>query len=321
MQQLDKIPFFQQLEDSQNIIIAGAGGGFDVYCGIPLYINLKKQGKNIVIANFSFTWLHETTAEQVAPHCYKIKGIDVENSGRHYFPEKYLSQWLAYEGEQTPVYAFDRTGVVPLRDAYKFIIKKYDIDTVILVDGGTDSLMFGDEEKLGTPQEDICSMAAVYRTGIKKQFLLSVGFGVDHFHGVSHYRFLENVAELMKGGGYLGLFQVTKEMEEGRKYIDAIEFVNKRMPEMESIVSNSVVSAIEGNYGNYHKTFRTAGSELWINPLMSIYWCFDLRSVVNKNKYYELVKDSNTMGALNTSLAGYRRALDDKYRENERLPI
>jgi hypothetical protein len=123
------------------------------------------------------------------------------------------------QGDDAEVYAFERTGVKPLRDAYKHLIKKHDIDTVILIDGGTDSLMFGDEDGLGTPQEDVCSMAAVYRSGVKNQFLVSVGFGIDHFHGVSHYRFLENVAEISRDGGYLGLFQMLSEMPEAQKYI------------------------------------------------------------------------------------------------------
>ncbi len=321
MPQLDKIQFFQELEESKNILIAGAGGGFDVFCGIPLYFNLKKQGKNVTIANFSFTWLHETTCKQVVPHCYKVTSRDTDISGRNYFPEKYLSMWFGYEGENVNIFAFDRTGVVPLKNAYKFLIKEHGIDTVILIDGGTDSLMFGDEEKLGTPQEDICSMAAVYRSGIKKQFLLSVGFGIDHFHGVSHYRFLENVAELSRDGGYLGLFQITKEMDEAKKYVDAVKFANLRMRDMESIVSNSIVSAVEGNYGNHHTTNRTTDSELWINPLMTIYWCFDLRAIIKKNKYYEFIKDTNTMGELNSALANYRRGLNDNYRKNKSMPI
>lgn len=320
MFQLDKIPLFQQLEESKTVLLAGAGGGFDVYCGIPLYFSLKKQGKNVVIANYSFTWLSETTAEQVFPFCYNIKPRDEDLSGRGYFPEKYLSQWFSLNGGIADVFAFERCGVNQLKRAYNYLIKRYNIDTVILVDGGTDSLMFGDEEKLGTPQEDICSMAAVYKTGIKKQFLVNLGFGVDHFHGVSHYRFLENVAELAKDGGYLGLFQITKEMEEARKYLDALHFANMHMAGKESIVSNSIASAIEGYYGNYHKTGRTAGSDLWINPLMTLYWCFDLRCVIQKNKYYPLIRDTTTMGDLNAVLSKYRNELK-AYRDNKQMPI
>jgi len=317
---LNKIPLFQELEDSQNILLAGAGGGFDIYSGIPLYFNLKKQGKNVVIGNFSFTWLSDTTSKQVFPNCYKIGMGDSDLSGRNYFPEKYLKMWMGLKGQLVDIYGFERTGVQPLKDVYKFLIKKHNIDTVILVDGGTDSLMFGDEEGLGTPQEDICSMAAVYRSGIKKQFLVSVGFGVDHFHGVSHFRFLENVASIAKDGGYLGLFQLTKEMEEAQKYIEAVEFANEKMSGMESIVSNSIKDAVSGKYGNVHATKRTQGSELWINPLMSIYWCFDLRKVIQKITYYDYIKDTNSMGELNGRLAQYRSQLID-YRKTKQLPI
>lgn len=321
MQSLDKIPFFQELASANNILIAGAGGGFDIYAGIPLYLNLKAQGKNLILANFSFTWLNETTSKQVKDYCFEIQAFDHDLSRRNYFPEKYLKQWLGINGLDTFVYAFDKIGVQPLRDAYKFLIKRHKIDTIILVDGGTDSLMFGDEEGLGTPQEDICSMAAVYRTGIKQQYLVSIGFGIDHFHGVSHYHFLENVAELMRDGGYLGLFQVTKEMDEGQKYASAVEFANKRMPERESIVSNSIVTALQGEYGDFHKTSRTQGSKLWINPLMSIYWCFDLRSVIKKNKYFEYIKDTNTIGELNGQLSRFRNDAMAHIRQKQPLPI
>lgn len=317
---INQIPIFEELKESKSILIAGAGGGFDIFSGIPLYFNLKKQGKKVVLANFSFTWLLETTSEKVFPFCYKIRSGDSDLSGRNYFPERYLKLWFGLQGEDVNIYGFEKTGVNPLRDAYKYLIKKYEIDTILLVDGGTDSLMFGDEDGLGTPQEDICSMAAVYRSGIKKQYLISVGFGIDHFHGVSHFRFLENVAEIAKEGGYLGMFQITKEMVEAEKYIEAIKFANEKMKGKESIVSNSIVSALEGEYGDHHKTERTKGSELWINPLMTIYWCFNLRNVVRKIKYYDLIKNVNTIGEFNGQLSKYRSELN-KLRDKKSLPL
>ena len=173
---------------------------------------------------------------------------------------------------------------------------------------------------LGTPQEDICSMAAAYQTNVEKHFLLSVGFGIDHFHGVSHYRFLENVTEIMKSGGYLGMFQMTKEMKEVTKYIDAVNFANKRMIGKESIVSNSIVSALEGEYGDFHKTLRTKGSQLWINPLMTIFWVFDLRKVIPKIKYYDFIKSGITIGDFNRQLSRYRNSLKI-LRKKRNLPI
>lgn len=304
-----KIPLFQELEDSQNILIAGCGGGFDIYAGIPLYFALKKFGKNLTLANFSFTWLDDTTSKEACPKCYQIESNDEDLSGRHYFPEKYLKLWLNQNDETPSLYAFDRTGVKPLIESYQFIKNKHKIDTVLLVDGGTDSILFGDEELLGTPQEDMCTIAAVHECGFEKQFLASIGFGIDHFHSVSHFRFLENVATLSKEDGYLGLFQLTKEMFEAKKYIEAIDFANEKMASQQSIVSNSIVSALKGEYGNFHATTRTEGSQLWINPLMTIYWCFELDVLAKKIQYLELVKDSITMGDFNKKLSAYRDSL------------
>lgn len=320
MYQLHQIPFFQELEDCQNVLLAGAGGGFDIYSGIPLYFNLKKQGKNVILANFSFSWLDKTTAEKVYPFLWKVKSGDGDFSGRNYFPEKYLATWLLTQEEIVDIYAFERSGVQPLKRSYNYLIAEHNIDAVVLVDGGTDSLMFGDEDGLGTPHEDSCSMAAVYQSKSNKNFLLSIGFGIDHFHGVSHYRFLENVAELSKDGGYLGLFQPLLEMDEGKRFQSAVEFANKRMPHAQSIVANSILSALEGDYGNIHKTPRTKGSQLWINPLMTIYWAFHLEAIIYKNKYYDYIKKSNTMGELNEGLLNFARTLKNQ-RGKKQIPI
>lgn len=314
------IPLFQELEKSRNIFLAGMGGGFDIYSGIPLYFALKAMGKNVILGNFSFTWLDETNAEKVFPFCYNVESSHKDLSGRAYFPEQILQQWFEEQGESPILYAFERTGAKPLTEAYQFIKEKHNIDTLLLVDGGTDSLMFGDEDGLGTPQEDMCSMAAAVGSGISNQYLASIGFGIDHFHGVSHFRFLENVATLTKESGYLGLFQLTKEMTEAEKYMDAVDFSNKNMSSRPSIVANSIKSALEGEYGDYHATPRTQGSKLWINPLMSIYWCFNLQALAKKVHYLDRVKDTLTMGEFNRELSIYRDSLE-KVRPPIQLPI
>ena len=51
-----KLPFFNELEKAQSVLIAGAGGGFDVFCGLPLYFALKREGKTVHLPQ-SFRWL------------------------------------------------------------------------------------------------------------------------------------------------------------------------------------------------------------------------------------------------------------------------
>ena len=39
--------FLAELEQAQTILIAGAGGGFDVFSGLPLYFGLRAAGKRV----------------------------------------------------------------------------------------------------------------------------------------------------------------------------------------------------------------------------------------------------------------------------------
>jgi len=50
-----QIKFFKNIKSSKRVLIAGVGGGFDIASGIPLYRHLRDLGKEVVLANFSFT--------------------------------------------------------------------------------------------------------------------------------------------------------------------------------------------------------------------------------------------------------------------------
>lgn len=132
--------------------------------------------------------------------------------------------------------------------------------------------MRGDEAGLGTPQEDVTSLAAVAGLpDIPTKLVSCIGFGIDAFHGVCHAHFLENVAAIEKDGGYLGMLSLGRETEEGRAFLDAAEHARLETPGRPSIVSGCIASAVQGDFGDVHFTTRTAGSELFINPLMAAY--------------------------------------------------
>lgn len=50
--------FFTRLRDARRVLVAGAGGGFDVYAGLPLALALASAGKEVHLANLSFADLH-----------------------------------------------------------------------------------------------------------------------------------------------------------------------------------------------------------------------------------------------------------------------
>ncbi|MBW4618413.1 MAG: DUF1152 domain-containing protein [Cyanosarcina radialis HA8281-LM2] len=286
-----KSPFLTELLLGENILLAGAGGGFDIFCGLPLYFGLRNLGKKVYLANLSFSYLPEDI-QSLSPSLLKVTADTPQP--HDYFPELYLAQWFRERDEETPIYCFDRTGFKPLLASYQKLVEHLNLDTIVLVDGGTDSLMRGDEIGLGTPHEDVTSIAAVNKLQVQRKMLVCLGFGVDYYHGVCHAHFLEGVSELIRSNGYLGMFSVVKEMPEVQKYLGATEFVFQKMPNNISIVSSSISSAIAGHYGDYHVTSRTQGSQLWINPLMPVYWCFQLDKVAARILYLDAIEPTNS---------------------------
>jgi hypothetical protein len=316
-----KLPFFSEIEKAQNVLIAGAGGGYDIFCGLPLYFALQSAGKNVYLANLSFSYLPPSSAlkkSRLSPAMLEVTADTPSFDG--YFPEKYLAQWFREQGHEVPVYCFERTGVKPLTACYRTLVKKLSLDTVILVDGGTDSLMRGDEAGQGTPQEDMASLAAVDELDVKLKLLVCLAFGVDYFHGVCHAHFLEAVAELIRQHGYLGMFSLLEDMSEVQKYRAATESVFKAMPKAMSIVSSSVLSALAGHYGDYHATKRTGDSELWINPLMPVYWCFKLAPVARRVMYLDAMKSTERYEDINRVIAEFRKACP-KIRPRRNMPV
>ncbi len=305
-----RLPFFDLLRDSRTILLAGAGGGYDIFTGLPLYFGLLASGKQVHLANLSFSTIYASNGRRIGQSVVKVTH-ETDGGGR-YFPELYLARWFAKRGEEVPIYCIDRAGAAPVEAAYRDLKELLQPDAVVLIDGGTDSLMRGDEPGLGTPQEDIASIAAVDRLDVSLKMLVCLGFGVDTFHGVSHSHFLEAVADLIRADGFLGAWTLTQEMPEVQLYREATEFVHRAMPFQPSIVSSSILSAIEGRFGDYHASRRTEGSELFINALMSLYWAFHLEPVARRNLYIERIRDTQSFQDLTLAIAEFRSSSDIK---------
>ena len=287
-----KLPFFREIETAQTVLLAGCGGGYDIYCGLPLYFGLRDMGKTVHLANLSFSSIHASNGRKLPGGMVEV---DSNTKGEmRYFPEMYLAQWLASEGIETPIYCLGREGVKPVTTSYQWLVENLGVDTILLIDGGTDSLMRGDEIGLGTPEEDLVSIAAVHQMDVDNKWLVCLGFGVDTFHGVCHAQYLEAVADLTRVGGFLGAWTLTPDMPEAQRYAAACVYTHKRMSNNPSIVSSSILSAVAGRFGDYHATTRTEGSELFINALMTLYWTFQVDAVADRNLYLNELRDTET---------------------------
>jgi hypothetical protein len=279
-----------------SILIAGCGGGYDVFAGLPIYFYLTRRlGKTCHLANYSFTvrrTLEEAGSELIGPHCFKVKRGDQCDPENTYFPELQLSRALFEEsgGLEVPVFTYGVEAMFAgtiqgLRSFYGAVQADTRFDCLLVVDAGTDSLMTGDEPERGTWFEDISTLLAVKHFECPK-FLVTVGFNIDAAHDVTDASFLRAVAALSAQGAFLGGFFLTKSQDFTQRFLAVFD----KCTPSRSIVNSLIVAAINGVVGNVtpaHLKDRLGaeGNKLFISPLMAMLWLFDFDAVVDRLKY------------------------------------
>ncbi|MCA9883472.1 MAG: hypothetical protein H6670_00015 [Anaerolineaceae bacterium] len=136
------LPINHLLENSENILIAGAGGGFDVFCGLPIYFTLRDMGKNVHLANYSFSPLeivsYYSEVDVLRDGLLVGAKAGVPYKFNHgYFPEGYLSRWFKeVREEDVTIWMFAKVGPSLLNEFYQQLVEHLKIDTLILIDGG-----------------------------------------------------------------------------------------------------------------------------------------------------------------------------------------
>ncbi|GGN64477.1 hypothetical protein GCM10010112_24750 [Actinoplanes lobatus] len=286
-------PLFAALSSARRVLIAGAGGGFDIYAGLPLALALWNNGTEVHLANLSFSEL-ELIDRDAWISDQVVAVTPSTTTPDWYFPEGTLARWLAKNELPSTVHAFPPLGVQTLREAYRFLVDRLDIDAIVLVDGGTDILCRGDEDALGTPVEDITSVGAVAGIDLPVKLVTCLGFGIDAYHGVNHVQVLENIAALDRDGGYLGALSIPGTSREAVLYRDAVADAQRATPDRPSIVNGQIAAAVGGEFGDVQFTRRTSGSTLFVNPLMAIYFTVDLDKLAARCLYLDRLE--NTVG-------------------------
>ena len=278
------LPVLNQLSQCKNLLIAGMGGGFDVFCGLPIYFELTRRGQRVHLANFSFSDIENT--QHGTRLTSTLVGIaDAPGWIYPYFPEFYLARWFKeQQAQDVTVWCFQKTGTTPLLKNYRALVEHLEIDGILLIDGGVDSLMRGNEAGMGTVVEDATSLFVVNElTEIPLRMLACIGFGAEQ--DVAYGHVLENIAAITKSGGFWGSCALVPQMESYQAYESAVLFVQSQPVHDPSVINSSMISSVRGEFGNYHLTPKTEGSRLWISPLMSLYWFFDLEIVANRNLF------------------------------------
>ncbi len=330
------LPILSDFAGCRNVLIAGMGGGFDIFCGLPIYFALQEQGCTVHLANYSFT--DPDTLDNLQRRSPTIFGVSADTTLRYaasfenalfiqqeqatggvrvdlagisaYAPELYLARWFRTELQQAvTVWCFAKSGVQPLRQSYQQLIDTLGIDGLILIDGGVDSLMRGDEPEPGTFIEDTVSLAAaalLEHVAVRRIVCLGLGAELD----TSHWYVFRNIAAA--GPAFLGSCSLVASMPAYQRYAQAVEYVHAQPFQEPSVINASVVSAVSGHYADFHLTQRTHGSRLWISPLMAIYWCFDLAGIASQHYLLNTVVDTSTFSDAVRALLSARRQLPEQ---------
>ena len=259
-----------------NILLCGIGGGFDIYGTLPLYYTLTKLGKKC--------FLH---SHQVAPLLPTFVDGNGEYTGATFLPEGPLAKFL-----KQPIYIDRRICPKVLHNSYDKIIKHHNIHHVVMIDCGVDSLMHGDEEYKGTVGEEFIAFAALKGLPVKKT-MVSFGFGCEVEEKISHYRVLENIAELIRENAFLGSCSLTKDMDSFKFYKQAYENVMNVPNHKKSHIHPRLIPAVEGSFGLQtleHETIMSSGVSALLSPLMGIMWFFDGDTIIENNKVVSLLE-------------------------------
>jgi hypothetical protein len=310
-----KQPVETALGEARRVLLAGCGGGYDVLGAVPLMSDLIDAGHEVALANLSFAYLNALEgAVQIAeaPNLYEVGAAAATADA--YCPEAWLARWMAERlGQDQPIWAFDKSGVQPLHRAYRYIERRWRPDAVILVDGGVDAMLRGDESSIGTPAEDLTSIAAVRPLDAPVKILVCFALGAEMRDGICHEQVFARMGELLAAEAYLGSAALLPQTRAGERYLDAVEYVFANQEGQRTSHVNKVVSeALRGQTG-------TRGPHIWISPLLSHFWFFSLEGIASTHLFISELWETETVWDVSNRIAELRRDLD--IHDRTRIPI
>ncbi|MDI1430782.1 DUF1152 domain-containing protein [Polyangium sorediatum] len=327
--------FLARLADPsiKTVLLCGCGGGFDFLQGATLLPELERLGKRVILGSYSFGQperIDDAAVVYTAETGAVVKQVLAYSSPPpDYGPEVHLASFLDQERPKSAphfVYAYyARSFTVPaLRAFYAELVQRHEVDAVILVDGGSDSLMRGDEEGLGDPIEDAVSVGAVASLeGVKLKLLCSIGLGADRFNGVSDAASLRAIAELTEAGGFLGAVSLEPTSPGFDFYKRCIEHVYANQT-FRSALTGFILSAAEGHFGGESVPpalrNRVSPGRFFVWPLMAMIWAFDVEVVARRSKIVGWIHDCTTVRDCHLALGRGRASLAEGPREVENLP-
>lgn len=100
-------------------------------------------------------------------------------------------------------------------------------------------------------------------------------------------------------------------------FVDAVAHAH-HTPDHPSIVNGSIAAAVHGAFGDVQFTSRTRGSELFINPLMTLCFAFELDGVARNCLYLDRIEDTHLIRQVSSAIEAFREEV--RQRPPRRIP-
>src|SRR5215216_1936484 len=114
-------PLETRLSRARRVLVAGAGGGADVLCGLPLFFALEALGCEAHLASLSASALNQATG--VTWHTDQLAEVTAHSAGSGYFPEAWLALWFQERcGRALSIWCFRTAGVRPYHQNYAYLV-------------------------------------------------------------------------------------------------------------------------------------------------------------------------------------------------------
>lgn len=266
-------------------ILSGCGGGYDVFCTLPLYFKLKKQNKKVILLSFSFTPLEflesifkNNKINKINDFCYLIDANKIkDNIKDSYFPEYFLSKEL---NDQVYIIHSDAT-INQVKDSYYKIIKNKKVENLYLIDGGCDVLLSGQESDLATPVEDMIHLRALADLSIKNKYVCAIGMSCD-CNSVPKKELIDRLCNL--DDILIEKYLWSLDDINVQQYYDIFHKCNP----VNSIVNTLICSRLKNKEGFFTPSIlkkRIAKNLVYLDDYMVTFVKYNLMDIIKRNLY------------------------------------
>lgn len=282
------IPVVMRLKQSKNVLILGMGGGFDIFSGLPIYFTLEKMGVKCHLANFTHTpWDSVSNFVDPIPMADGCIGVDgnIKQSSAN-FPEAYLASWFRdYKQQDVKVWLFKRDqSVSQYSNSLNILVKHLGVDAILLVDGGVDSIMTGNEKKENLTKNFIETSIVLKSVENLKIDLFSV---CCNNNVISSEEINNRIYNISSQGGFYGgcyIINYMKSYKDFKIFYDYYINSNDSYKEVENLVKNTDFEYEDNEIKNGQSQY------LFFNSEALIYNNNAIKILEGDENYYDLVQ-------------------------------